>query len=949
MKKLRFILLACMVIICSMSVSILAGTKKNSLSKSAPKTIITSSPVKANIVVQSFAYKPAPLKEGSNIDMYITFKNKGGVKSSKNAKYKISCSIIKSSSYSKECPIPNTVRKFKKQIMPGKTLSVRLLGARPAKPGTYKIIVAIPGNTGRPFTKILKVIPDKSNKIAKKNNKGHKKFVQSSLTNPGAKKNIPTPGIKANITVQSFAYKPAPLKEGSNIDMYITFKNKGGVKSSKNAKYKISCSIIKSSSSNKECPIPYTVKKFKKQIMPGKTLSVRLLGARPAKPGTYKIIVAILGSTNRPFTKILKVLPKNSFKKATNFKKHIKKAARKGVAKGVEQGIQITTPSRADKYLPGDNITLNFRFRHDVDVSDIREILLYKGTALAYTVPASRIPSPSRTMSTTFQLPDNLPFSNNYNIVIQASYATWGQSENFPIGFFAMVGTMRSLPPHGLRITVEGNPSLVNIGDNITVNMEITDPEAPGFSAPSLYQSGYDFYIFIHPENQRRERMGFWYMPDWTIISRSSDYRSMRVRLNIGESFDEDENYVVFFNHTTNIYGDSLPFSIRPRGISTNSINVTEPVSETIWHNHQNYNINFTLYDRSDGSGLHALVELLKYPEMTTAAGLTGSGKAHKPTVVNSQTIVPVCWRTSQGIQCRLPYDTPEGTNSNSYRAGIRGKNYKLRITLTERGGEKIVTGYSDKFAILNISHAMDIDVRQIKVDETGQVQVEYRVQCREPFSARVPFTIEWVSHGNATEVPVLVNSENQYVWADLGHINRLKPASAEGHSAICRITANKEKIFFESYYSNNQEEKRIPLIAKMIYFNFYGSDVSPDTFYYHDYQRSFCCESVAGFQIHSVGYQTVTGTIEIRQTGTWGTGRSGTLSPPSYHDNHLVTTDYTIAPGTQSNFGQIVQRSSLPGLLWTYSDLVFIFSGEFADFISPNPAVRHLRHRDGT
>ena len=112
---------------------------------------------KPGIVVKSFAYSPAPLKEGAHINMYIIFENKGLGKSSSNAKYQIKCDIISGGGPLKKCPVPSTEMTFGKEILPGKTHSVNLLGAIPAEAGQYKISIIIPGTRGRPYSQVLKV------------------------------------------------------------------------------------------------------------------------------------------------------------------------------------------------------------------------------------------------------------------------------------------------------------------------------------------------------------------------------------------------------------------------------------------------------------------------------------------------------------------------------------------------------------------------------------------------------------------------------------------------------------------------------------------------------------------------------------------------------------------------------------------------------------------------
>ena len=140
--------------------------------------------IKPKMVVETFAYFPAPLKEGTPVSMSITFKNKGLGKCKSDAKYKIKCDILSGGGPSKKCAVPTTERSFGKEIPPGATHSVSLLGATPAETGQYRVMISFPGTVarGRPYTVILNVAPKASSKFNKVPSQ------KSKVVSPGAKK-----------------------------------------------------------------------------------------------------------------------------------------------------------------------------------------------------------------------------------------------------------------------------------------------------------------------------------------------------------------------------------------------------------------------------------------------------------------------------------------------------------------------------------------------------------------------------------------------------------------------------------------------------------------------------------------------------------------------------------------------------------------------------------------
>lgn len=99
---------------------------------------------KANVVVETLAYKPAPATPGKMIDLIITFKNKGLAESSPDLKYSVTCTV---KSGGPACAVASCTRSINKAIPAGKTHSVTLAGATPAVAGTYEVTVKPEGGS----------------------------------------------------------------------------------------------------------------------------------------------------------------------------------------------------------------------------------------------------------------------------------------------------------------------------------------------------------------------------------------------------------------------------------------------------------------------------------------------------------------------------------------------------------------------------------------------------------------------------------------------------------------------------------------------------------------------------------------------------------------------------------------------------------------------------------
>jgi hypothetical protein len=119
---------------------------------------------KADIVVESIAYRPAPLTAGQQGDLSITFRNRGQGSSDLSLKYTITCTV---KSGGPSCLVANTSRPLNVGLPAGQTYLVTLPGAIQASAGKYDIMVKPEGgapDSGKAITievESLRPIPGK--------------------------------------------------------------------------------------------------------------------------------------------------------------------------------------------------------------------------------------------------------------------------------------------------------------------------------------------------------------------------------------------------------------------------------------------------------------------------------------------------------------------------------------------------------------------------------------------------------------------------------------------------------------------------------------------------------------------------------------------------------------------------------------------------------------------
>ena len=91
----------------------------------------------------------------------------------------------------------------------------------------------------------------------------------------------------AKLSVKSVGFDPAPLTEGKSVKLSIEFENNGNGQSHSNHTYTLKCRVL----SGGPCPMPEGTHKIGKSIAPGAVTSINLLGAQPASPGQYRLLV----------------------------------------------------------------------------------------------------------------------------------------------------------------------------------------------------------------------------------------------------------------------------------------------------------------------------------------------------------------------------------------------------------------------------------------------------------------------------------------------------------------------------------------------------------------------------------------------------------------------------------------------------------------------------------
>lgn len=93
--------------------------------------------------------------EGKLVNISFEVKNVGTAPSGPGATYTVKCLVL---SGSPNCAVANTTGPLP-AIAPGGSKSIALFGAKPAKPGKYRIVIsANPGARGRPATQEFTVV-----------------------------------------------------------------------------------------------------------------------------------------------------------------------------------------------------------------------------------------------------------------------------------------------------------------------------------------------------------------------------------------------------------------------------------------------------------------------------------------------------------------------------------------------------------------------------------------------------------------------------------------------------------------------------------------------------------------------------------------------------------------------------------------------------------------------
>jgi hypothetical protein len=122
--------------------------------------------------------------------------------------------------------------------------------------------------------------------------------------------------LKAGVTLESVAFKPAPLVAGTPVDIALSFKNGGTVASDPGLKYTIAC-LVKSGGPN--CPVANTTRPVSASgIGPGMSVTASLAGASPAEAGSYELTIAIGEAKGRSFplsVGVVKMQPQKMLKK----------------------------------------------------------------------------------------------------------------------------------------------------------------------------------------------------------------------------------------------------------------------------------------------------------------------------------------------------------------------------------------------------------------------------------------------------------------------------------------------------------------------------------------------------------------------------------------------------------------------------------------------------------
>ncbi len=340
----------------------------------------------------------------------------------------------------------------------------------------------------------------------------------------------------------------------------------------------------------------------------------------------------------------------------------------------IDRGIHVSLPSSTNHFMPGDTIEVHFSFEESREPLPISEVTLRNGDTIVATADVSVIPLPSREMRVELPVPADVPSNRHYTVMVRATAAIYGVSDDFQIGW-VIPPEMHAYAPHGMLVSIEPRKQIYLANEHVTIYLSIPDPEFPSFRSPP----GDELEKRIHLQSQSETMMGVWRFLPCTIVSLSDDRRSLILDCTLPDDLQEGGPYVMtFFNRVRFVgenesHGSSKPFyltrGIRDAGSTTRAygISVLSPNGGELWPKGSRQAISWRYYSAMPGDALpNFFIQLMK------------NGR-----------ILDTIYETD--AHCVLDSDAP-GPNANAYTCTV---NYDVSGSY-EEGDDytiKIITG----------------------------------------------------------------------------------------------------------------------------------------------------------------------------------------------------------------------------------------------------------------
>ncbi len=593
--------------------------------------------------------------------------------------------------------------------------------------------------------------------------------------------------------------------------------------------------------------------------------------------------------------------------------------------------IDFISPATGDVVHPGSDVTMRYKLNRRVEPGTITFRIAHAGVVTEVT-QEYRPPAPGANPLPEYTFVHHFPdtaATGEYGII-----ATHPKASG--IGNLFSVQPRYWGTPHGVRINIDGNPPIIFCDTAYTARLELTDPASPAFYVPSAYYPGGSRQdsLWVHLTSEGRGSMGRWMGAGWEAgsLTRASDGRSMTGRFSV--SCNEATSYVLTFNHTAEIYGDSTPFAI---GSGPASLTVDEPGrGGEHFVRRQEHPVRWKYHPLVTETSLPSRwnIEFYSFDIATGATSLAY-------TLRSSATCTEDRRAGSRIYSCETTWNTrhvPAGT-------------YKVKVV----GGGASDWG-SLAFSVGNAG-SYDLSINRIYWDGASN-QLMAEVNNPDHISGAIDFEVMYygdiLGHGRAYfQVPTVFPSSGETVQIGLG-----KPGPLAGSDRWSKCPERYKVTIDHSNRVDERDETNNSISAmvgpsSLIRFEAITFDASQQTWY-----RSLSASppsidwdnhgngntAVLMLDVNNCGSSTVRGWVSISQEGccilpTSGSGGRLCSCPEDYGSRAIRARDMEIAPGTMQRIE--VSQGDLVHMGGT--TIVLSFTGDLATYAPANPVRINL------